>query len=143
MKFVQTNSLMWNIFRFCLNSKTISHSKCISPNLITELLKQLPACYKNLKPHQKLELLSYCMKVQQYSDLNMLELLPLADDTFVQCDKGSTKKVYLFSPRFPISLLPFLENSLLLRTVTWKNVRKWWRRYGAVPFTSMRYVHQS
>ena len=115
LKVIDTTSLMWKVFHFCSDEiKSRSLDKCISPDFVVETLKRNPACYKVLECHLKLELLSYCMHVREYSALENLELLPLANGNFVQFQQRSTtNEVYLCTSEFPSFLLPSLENRLV------------------------------
>ena len=116
LKVVNTTSLMWRVFHFCSDEIELSLlGKCISPDFVVETLKRNPACYKELGRCQKLELLSYCMDVSEYSALEKLELLPLANGSFVQFQQRSStaNEVYLCTSEFPSFLLPSLENHLV------------------------------
>ena len=111
LKVVDTTSLMWKVFHYYSDEL---FDKCISPDFVVKTLKHNPACYKELERYQKLELLSYCMDVSEYSALEKLELLPLANGNFVQFQQRSTiNEVYLCTSEFPSFLLPYLENRLV------------------------------
>ena len=71
----------------------------------------------NKKSHQeKLELLKYCLSDGIYSDLDSLELIPLADETFqkfINDVEGDEDYVYLCSEDFPRKLLPNCDHILI------------------------------
>ena len=68
-----------------------------------------------LNQQQKIELLSYCMDDGEYSALRELELLPLANNTFLHFDQPSFTgdNVYLCTSEFPSLLFPSLEDCLI------------------------------
>ena len=117
LKLVNATSLILEVINFCTDVLKLSLPyKCISPDIVTETLKCNPACYKSLSYHQKLDLLSYCINVSEYSALEGIELLPLANGNFVRFQEGSfADKVYLStcSTKFPSFLLPSFGSCLV------------------------------
>ena len=83
-------------------------------------LRRFPAGYRALERTKKLELLEYCMQDGQYGDLEGLELVPLADNTFVHFFGTVNRRrlvqvqaIYVCSAKFPQQLFRHMDNLLV------------------------------
>ena len=89
----------------------------VSPSLTRNHIRIQSGSYMSIDAHSKYELLRYCLTDQQYSDLQGLFLLPLADGRFVQFTSGGlynpSQHRYLCSRDYPQDLLPNLTDRLV------------------------------
>ena len=89
----------------------------VSPSLTRNHIRNQSGSYMSIDAHSKYELLRYCLTDQQYSDLQGLFLLPLADGRFEQftsaglCNPNQYR--YLCSRDYPQDLLPNLNDRLV------------------------------
>ena len=92
-----------------LNHTDVSVS-VVSPTFTRGKLRNNSSCYKYLDRDSKHELLEYCLSDDNYSDLQGLALLPLANGTFGDLfDQGC----FICSQEFPHELLPNLDERLV------------------------------
>ena len=91
---------------------------CITPSLTRGLIRIHSSSYMNIDAHSKCELLRYCLTDGNYSDLQGLFLLPLADGRFEQFTSGSLHsssnyRRYLCSTDCSQELLPNISDRLV------------------------------
>lgn len=84
----------------------------ITPPLTRRVLKETLSCYKSLSRLEKLQLLKFVLKDEQFSDLIGLELLPVTNEGFISFAK-TDQFIYISSPEHPRELLPGLQNRFL------------------------------
>ncbi|KAI0214724.1 Sacsin, partial [Lamellibrachia satsuma] len=84
----------------------------ITPKYVRTVLRRCPEAYEDLKAAQKLLLLHYVLKDQDFRDLINLKLLPLANGEFTYFSR-SMESVFLANEECPRNLLPGLEHRLL------------------------------
>ena len=84
----------------------------ITPKYVRTVLRRCPEAYDDLKAAQKLLLLHYVLKDQDFRDLINLKLLPLANGEFTLFSR-SMATVFLANEECPRNLLPGLEHRLL------------------------------
>ena len=90
----------------------------VSPAVTRRALKAYPHTYTRKNSRDKLELLRYCLADGSiaHSDLDGLELIPLADGHFKRfSDKEGRKRQYLYicSSKFPRKLFPCCDSVLI------------------------------
>ena len=88
----------------------------VSPQLARDKLSTNVIKYMSIDAVGKRELLRYCLKDKQYSELQGVTLLPLANGVFVPFQKHdpySSLKVYLCNSDCPHYLLPNLDHMLV------------------------------
>ena len=87
----------------------------VSPKLARQQFRNQVHSYVNIDPVGKGILLKYCLKDKQYSDLQGIHLLPLANGNFVHFQQRSryTSRVYLCNSTCPHYLLPNLDHMLV------------------------------
>ena len=90
----------------------------VSPIVARGALKSHPHTYRSKSSRDKLELLRYCLADNSgaHSDLDGLELIPLADGNFKTfSDKDGSRRRYLYvcSNKFPRKLFPHCDNRLI------------------------------
>ena len=96
--------------RLAVNSITGRSVKEITPSLVREVLKGRHQHYESLQRKQKLFLLNYILSDSEYSQLEGLQLLPLANGTFTGFGAKSIQDVvYIDSCEHPRSLLPGMD----------------------------------
>ena len=78
----------------------------VSPRLLRQALRSNTLKYKRKVYEDKLDLLKYCLVDRKYSNLNRLELIPLANKSFQTFSKDKENKIYVCSKEFPSKLLP-------------------------------------
>ena len=83
----------------------------VSPPAVCILLQNHIHSYQSELYEDKLELLRYCLQDESFSELNDLELLPLANKTFKTFSEKPVS--YLCSEEFPRKLLPNLDHKLV------------------------------
>ena len=84
----------------------------ITPKYVRTVLRRCSEAYDDLKAAQKLLLLHYVLKDQDFRDLTNLKLLPLANGEFTYFSR-SMETVFLANEECPRNLLPGLEHRLL------------------------------
>ena len=84
----------------------------ITPSLTRRVLRETPSCYRSLSRLEKIQLLKFVLKDEQFSDLLELELLPIANECFISFS-NSDEAVYISSPEHPRELLPGLQDRFL------------------------------
>ena len=91
--------------------------RSVSPSLTRNHIRNQSGSYMSIDAHSKYELLRYCLTDQQYSDLQGLFLLPLADGRFEQFTSAGlynpSQYRYLCSRDYPQDLLPNLNDRLV------------------------------
>ena len=105
----------------CLNEIARKHEVSadkVSPGVVRDALK-CKNYYQNMKRHNKIKLLKYVLQDRNYSDLDGLSLLPLADGTFTAFSSShwAAKEVYIESVECPRSLFPGLNAMFLDETI--------------------------
>ena len=87
----------------------------VSPMLARSKLRSYPASYSGIDLIGKKIILKYCLSDNNYSDLNGLNLLPLANSGFASFDPVGIygQPVYLCSSDCPRYLLPNLDHLLV------------------------------
>ena len=112
VKLVDVPSRIWDAFQLAGFSPS-----SVSPSLTRNHIRIQSGSYMSIDAHSKYELLRYCLTDQQYSDLQGLFLLPLADGRFEQFTSGglynSSQYRYLCSGDYPQDLLPNLNDQLI------------------------------
>ena len=95
----------------------------ITPPLTRRVLKETPSCYKSLSRLEKLQLLTFVLKDEKFSDLLGLELLPVTNKGFIPFAK-SDQLIYISSPEHPRELLPGLQDRFLDQDIDKNLLRK-------------------
>ena len=88
----------------------------VTPKLVRKALQDNRHCYECMSHADKLELLEYCLSDSEFSDLQDLCLLPLANDEFDYfCRSGfqPCSTHYVCSKDCPLALLPNAEQHLV------------------------------
>ena len=87
----------------------------VTPDFTRKNIRNQSGSYISIDAHSKYEVLRYCLTDQDYSDLQGLFLLPLADGRFVQFESVSdfSQHCYLCSKDYPPDLLPNLNDRLV------------------------------
>ena len=104
---------LWNAFSY--TGITVSSA---TPNFVCDELKAKSSDYKTIEAVKKHELLKYCLseEIPDYSKLCGLELLPLADGTFIQFQSSidfPQTDVFLCTSKCPRYILPNLDHKLV------------------------------
>ena len=86
----------------------------VSPAFTCNALQNNSFVYQREGYDDKLNLLRFCLRVTNFSFLNSLELLPMANGTFV-CFNSSryAANCYICSKKFPRKLLPNIDDKLV------------------------------
>ena len=84
----------------------------ITPKYVRTALRRCPEAYEDLEAAQKLLLLHYVLKDQDFRDLTNFKLLPLANGEFTFFCR-SMESVFLANEECPRNILPGLEHRLL------------------------------
>ena len=95
----------------------------ITPSLVREVLKETPSCYESLSHTEKLTLLRYVLKDDNFPELLGLDLLPVSDGTFTTFT-NSAEAVYITSPKHPQELVPGMLERFLDQDVDESTLRK-------------------
>ena len=99
-------------FLNALRQYTNCQIQVITPDFVRATLRYCLKAYDNLKSANKLLLLQYALKDQDFRDLSGLMLLPLANGKFIYFKRGMYE-VFLSNEECPKKLLPGLENRLI------------------------------
>ena len=99
-------------FLNALGQYTNCQIQIITPDFVRATLRYCLKAYDNLKSANKLLLLQYVLKDQDFRELSGLMLLPLANGKFI-CFKRGMYEVFLSNEECPKKLLPGLENRLI------------------------------
>ena len=111
IKLAEIPITVWNAFSYIGKSVTE-----INPTFVRDTLRPLPNTYTSINQSDKLDLLKYCLSDGQYcnNQLGNLQLLPLANGTFVAFQGGSPVTfVYISTKECPRVLLPNLDHKLV------------------------------
>ena len=84
----------------------------ITPSLARKVLGETPSCYRSLSRLEKLQLLKFVLKDDQFSELLGLELLPVSNGLFIPFSNAG-QAIYISSPEHPRELLPGLQDRFL------------------------------
>ena len=84
----------------------------ITPSLTRRVLRENPSCYKSLSWLEKIQLLKFVLKDEQFSDLLELELLPVTNGRFISFS-NTDRAIYISSSDHPRELLPGLQDRFL------------------------------
>ena len=91
--------------------------KKLSPTLARQKIRflQREPKYQSLPPSDKYGLLQYCLSDKKYSELEGLQLLPLADGSFTSFEqvKPKSQKYYVCDEKHPCELLPNMDKYLV------------------------------
>ena len=92
----------------------------VSPPFLRNTIRASPSTYASSSQSEKLTLLEYCLSDEQYSKLDKLQLLPLANGKFtpfVICGRRnvlySSSLVYITTADCPRALLPNMDHRLV------------------------------
>ncbi len=92
----------------------------VNPSYVRNKIRSNYSCVRRLNVHEKYELLKYCWSDGNYRDFDQIELLPLANGTFISFQKvqyyyglNNQNNVYLCSKEYPRELLPNLDHKLV------------------------------
>lgn len=88
----------------------------ITPGVLRNILAGNRNLYVNLEHHQKLLLLRYVLKDEDFRELNGIELLPVLNGTYVRFSK-TEQPVYMSTSEFPTSLLPNIAEQFVSDTL--------------------------
>ena len=112
VQLVDVPSRIWAAFQLVRFSPS-----CITPSLTRSQIRIQSSSYMNIDAHSKRELLRYCLTDRNYSDLQGLFLLPLADGKFEQFTSSglrySSHYRYLCSTDCSQELLPNISDRLV------------------------------
>lgn len=89
----------------------------VTPAFIRSVLRQAPSSYTSLTRRDKLLLLQFSLSDGNFKDLDGLQLLPLANETFAKFQHRA-KPVFIALPEHPQELLPGLGDRFLDTTVS-------------------------
>ena len=95
----------------------------ITPSLVRNVLKETPTCCESLSHKEKLSLLRFVLKDDNFPELLGLDLLPVSDGTFTTFT-NSAEAVYITSPDHPRELIPGLQERFLHQGVDLSTLRK-------------------
>ena len=95
-----------------LGQFTTCRPQVITPSFVRTTLRYCLKAYDNLKSANKLLLLQYVLKDQDFGDLSGLMLLPLANGKFIYF-KWGMYELFLANEECPKKLLPGLEHRLI------------------------------
>ena len=84
----------------------------ITPSLARRVLRETPSCYRSISRLDKLQLLQFVLKDDQFSDLLELELLPVSSQLFISFSNPN-QAIYISSSEHPRELLPGLQDRFL------------------------------
>ena len=101
-----------NFLMSALRQSTNCRPRVITPSFVRATLRHCLEAYDNLKMADKLLLLQYVLKDQDFRDLSDLKLLPLAKGEFTYFKQGMDE-VFLANDECPKKLLPGLERRLI------------------------------
>ena len=101
-----------NSFMKALGQFTTCRPQVITPSFVRTTLRYCLKAYDNLKSANKLLLLQYVLKDQDFGDLSGLMLLPLANGKFIYFKRGMYE-LFLANEECPKKLLPGLEHRLI------------------------------
>ena len=99
-------------FLNALGQYTNCQIQVITPDFVRATLRYSLKAYDNSKSANKLLLLKYALKDQDFRDLSDLKLLPLANGEFTYFKRGMDE-VFLANEECPKKLLPGLEHRLI------------------------------
>ena len=89
LRVVTLTAEQWNV----LNEYYSNELHTITPHVVRGLMRENDRSYSNNSFSKKIELLQYCLSDQSYSDLSDLELIPVANGSFI---KFSSPRVYSY-----------------------------------------------
>ena len=101
-----------NSFMSAMRQFTNCRPQFVMPDFVRSTLRHCLEAYDNLTSANKLLLLQYVLKDQDFGDLADLKLLPLANGEFTHF-KRSMDEVFLANEECPKKLLPGLEHRLI------------------------------
>lgn len=95
------------------------YSAVVEPNVVRQALRGINHIYPWFERTEKLQLLDYILKDENFVNLYDLQLLPLSDGSFSRFDwyRNDETTIYIASDEHPQSLLPGLECSFLDQTI--------------------------
>ena len=92
-------------------------AKEVSPLFFRNTIRASPSTYASSSQSEKLTLLEYCLSDEQYSQLDKLQLLPLANGKFTpficRGEFHSSSLVYITTEDCPRALLPNMDHRLV------------------------------
>ena len=84
----------------------------ITPSITRRVFRETSSCYRSLSRLEKIQLLKFVLKDEQFSDLLGLELLPVTNGSFISFS-NTDQAIYMCSPEHPRELLPGLQDRFL------------------------------
>ena len=112
IKLVEVPDVIWDALTY-----TKITVRMLSPSAARKALRPHRSTYQECDAGSKLELLRYCLSDKNYSALNELALLPLADGSFVDFEPSwSSRRLkvrYVCSDEYPRDLLPNIDELLV------------------------------
>ena len=112
IKLVEVPDVIWDALTY-----TKITVRMLSPSTARKALRPHRSTYQDCDAGSKLKLLRYCLSDKNYSALNELALLPLADGSFVDFEPSwSSRKLkvrYVCSDEYPRDLLPNIDELLV------------------------------
>ena len=114
VKLVNISERAWNALDYQDRSESV---KLVSPKIVRQEMRAKLDSYSNELINSRLELLDYCLSDRIFTDLHGLQLLPLANNTFVaflnsRMSRSSIAR-YLCSRQYPHHLLPNISHLLV------------------------------
>ena len=111
IKLVEVPDRVWDALK---HSEYFFQLTLLSPSIARSVLRSHPSSYQDFDAASRFDLLSYCLSDENYSDLDGLTLLPLADGSFVDFKVlGIAEARYICSDKYPRDLLPNIDNLLV------------------------------
>ena len=112
IKLVEVPDVIWDALTYTKITVCM-----LSPSTARKALRPHRSTYQDCDAGSKLKLLRYCLSDKNYSALNELALLPLADGSFVDFEPSwSSRRLkvrYVCSDEYPRDLLPNIDELLV------------------------------
>ena len=112
IKLAEVPNTIHKAFKFCSLNVTE-----VSPRYVRNTIRRNVSSYRNFNSKDKMELLKYCWSDLNYNDFDQLELLPLANGTYISFQGAQAyfrpTPIYLCSKECPRFLLPNLDHKLV------------------------------
>ena len=112
IKLAEVPNTIHKAFKFCSLNVTE-----VSTRYVRNTIRRNVSSYRNFNSKDKMELLKYCWSDLNYNDFDQLELLPLANGTYISFQGAQAyfrpTPIYLCSKECPRFLLPNLDHKLV------------------------------